>query len=48
MTYAKFLNSAYDAANIAKLERLIFFYKYPKFSTFWLIALILFALTFNA
>jgi hypothetical protein len=48
MTYAKFLNSFYQVLGIVNYERIIFFYKYPKFSNFCLVASCLFVLSFNA
>jgi hypothetical protein len=48
MTYAKFVNSFYDMVDVVNLERLIFFYKYPKFTRLCQILLILFAITFSA
>lgn len=48
MTQAKLMLQIFNILELINLERLIFFYKYPRFSNMWLCLLIFFTLTFDA
>jgi len=47
MVQAKLMLQVYNIINLIDLDRLIFFYKYPRFSNMWLLLLIFFTLTFD-
>ena len=48
MTHAKVMVQLFNLLNLINLERIVFFYKYPRFSNFCLVLLIIFCLTFDA
>jgi hypothetical protein len=47
MTHAKFMLSVFSFLRMLDLERVIFYYKYPRFSQFCLFLLIFFFATFD-